>query len=337
MKIAIHHREGSFSDRWISYCRENSIEYKIVDGFSNNIIEDLKDCELFMWHHHPCNFKDVLCAKKILYSLENTKILAYPNFSTGWHFDDKVAQKYLFEAIDAPLVPSYVFYDKATVLEWIDKTTFPKVFKLKGGAGSANVKLVNSKKEARRLANIAFGKGFSQFNRIENLKERLRKFKEGKDSWIGVLKGVARLFITTEFDKQQPKEKGYIYFQDFIENNNFDVRVVVLDGKIAAAEKRFVRENDFRASGSGSFTYDGIDLDIIATAFEVSKKLNFQSIAFDFVKDKNGHPLIIEVSYGFGVDGIEKVPGYWDDNLDWHNKEFKPEEIIIKDLIAKLK
>ena len=39
MKIAIHHRQGSFSDRWIEYCETNNIEYKIVNAFDNNIIK----------------------------------------------------------------------------------------------------------------------------------------------------------------------------------------------------------------------------------------------------------------------------------------------------------
>src|SRR5690606_24969951 len=117
--------------------------------------------------------------KKILFALEHAGIKVFPDFKTGWHFDDKVAQKYLLEAINAPLVPSYVFYDKQQALNWAKKTIYPKVFKLKGGAGSANVKLVRSESEAIKLINIAFGKGFSQFNRLDNFKESLRKYKEG--------------------------------------------------------------------------------------------------------------------------------------------------------------
>ena len=74
--------------------------------------------------------------------------MVFPNFNTAWHFDDKVGQKYLLEAIDAPLVPSYVFYSKEMALKWLEQTQFPKVFKLRGGAGSANVKLVQDEKRS---------------------------------------------------------------------------------------------------------------------------------------------------------------------------------------------
>ena len=164
-----------------------------------------------MWHHHHGNYKDVITAKSILYALEHAGVKVFPNFHTGWHFDDKVAQKYLLEAIDAPMIPSYVFYDKNEALDWAETTTYPKVFKLKGGAGAANVKLVRSNKEASKLINTAFGKGFSQFNRLGNLKERYKKYKSGKDTLLGVAKGVGRLVIPTEFAKLQSRERVCLF------------------------------------------------------------------------------------------------------------------------------
>jgi glutathione synthase/RimK-type ligase-like ATP-grasp enzyme len=336
MKIAIHHTPGSFSDRWISYCNDNNIAYKIVNCYENDIVSQLDDCNALMWHHNHTNYKDALFAKQLLYSLQVSGKKVFPDFNTTWHFDDKVGQKYLLESIGAPLVPSYVFYTKKEALDWINKTTFPKVFKLRGGAGASNVMLVKTKNEARKLTNIAFGRGFSQFNKWNNLKERIRKFKEGKDSIMGIIKGIGRLFIPTEFSKMYSREKGYIYFQEFIPNNNFDTRVVVV-GKKAAAERRFIRENDFRASGSGKFSYENINSKAIEIAFEVAEKLKLQSVAFDFVEDSERNPLIIEMSYGFGVEGISKVPGFWDSSLQWHREEFKPQEWMIEDQINKLK
>ncbi|MDM1286212.1 ATP-grasp domain-containing protein [Acinetobacter indicus] len=333
MKIAIHHRQSSFSDYWIEYCKANNIDYKIVNAFDNNIIEKIQDCDVFMWHHHHANFEDTIVAKKILFALEHTGIKVFPDFKTGWHFDDKVAQKYLLESIKAPLVPSYVFYDKKQALEWAKQTDYPKVFKLKGGAGALNVKLVKDFAECKKFIKAAFGKGFSQFDKINYLKDKGKNFIKGKESFIAVFKGIYRLFILPEFARKQPREINYVYFQEFIPNNFYDTRVVVIGGKVAAAERRFVRKNDFRASGSGEFSYENIDLEIIKLSFEVAKKLNLQSVAFDFIYDLNQNPLIIEISYGFGVGGINNVPGYWDDHLNWHEDIFNAEEKIIIGLI----
>ena len=331
MKIAIHHRKGSFSDRWIAYCKKQNIPYKIVNAFDSNIIEQVKDCDVFMWHHHHGQFKDVLTAKHILFALEHAGVKVFPDFKTGWHFDDKVAQKYLLEAIGAPLVPSYVFYDKQEALQWANTTSYPKVFKLKGGAGSANVKLVKTYKEANRLINKAFGKGFAQYDRFGAFKERLRKVKEGKAGLLEIVKGIGRLFITTEFAKQQPPEKGYAYFQDFIPNNDSDIRVIIIDSK-AFAVKRLVRENDFRASGSGRIIFDPstIDRRCIEIAFAINKKISAQSIGFDFVFNIKNEPEIVEFCYGFSAEPYDSCPGYWDTELNWHEGKFNPQEWMVK-------
>ena len=164
MKIAIHHtpKSQSFSERWVGYCKKNNIDYKIVNAYDTNIIEQVADCDAFMWHYHHNNYKDALFAKQLLFSLQQAGKRVFPDFNTGWHFDDKVGQKYLLEAIGAPLVPSYVFYTKKEALKWVETTEFPKVFKLRGGSGASNVKLAKTKRDAQRLIKRAFGKGFAQ-------------------------------------------------------------------------------------------------------------------------------------------------------------------------------
>lgn len=335
MKIAIHKGEGGFSLRWIEYCKKNNIQYKVVNCYDSDVIEQLKDCDALMWHFYHNIFKDMLVARKILFALEHAGVKVFPDFHTAWHFDDKVAQKYLLEAIDAPLVPSYVFYDKKEALDWAKSTTYPKVWKLKGGAGAANVKLVQNKKEATKLINTAFGKGFSQFNRLGYLKERYKKYKSGKDSLLGVAKGIGRQIIPTEFAKMQSRERGYVYFQEFVPNNMHDTRVVVVAEK-AVAERRMVRENDFRASGSGIFSFNDINIDAVEIALDVSKRLDLQSVAFDFVEDENSNPLIVEISYGFGTSGIDNAPGYWDSSLQWHEGDFNPQGWMVEEVVKSL-
>ncbi|NHH89280.1 hypothetical protein [Pseudoalteromonas sp. MB47] len=334
MKIAIHHREGSFSDRWIIFCENNNLDFKVVNAFDNDIIEQVKGCDIFLWHHHHNLFKDVITAKNILYALEHSGVKVFPNFKTGWHFDNKVAQKYLFESINAPVVPSYVFYDKKSALKWCEETSFPKVFKLKGGAGAANVRLVESKKHAQRLIKQAFGRGFPQFNRVTHLKDTIKKYKSGQNNLFSVVKALFRMIVMSEFAKQYPPEKGYIYFQDFIAQNDSDLRVIVIDSK-AFAVKRYVRDGDFRASGSGVKAYDRecIDLKCIKIAFEVNSVIDSQSAAFDFIWDENGVPYMVELSYGFAIDFYDPCPGYWDENLKWHSGSFIPQEWIIKSLL----
>jgi hypothetical protein len=193
---------------------------------------------------------------------------------------------------------------------------------LRGGAGSANVKLVKTKKQAIRLVKQAFGRGFPQFDRWNDFMERLRRYRERRGSLWSVCKGVGRLFIITEFAKMHGREKGYAYFQDFIPGNAFDIRIIVI-GEKAFAFKRFVRKNDFRASGGGNFAYrkEEIDERCVRIAFELNEKINSQSIAYDFVFDEQNTPLIVEISYGFIKEVYDRCEGYWDRELNWHEGE----------------
>ncbi|MDF3028501.1 MAG: hypothetical protein K0S23_2808 [Fluviicola sp.] len=334
MKLAIHHRPNSFSDRWIAYCEENNISYKLVNCYKNDIIQQVNECNALLWHHHHGDFKDVITAKKILFSLEHAGIKVFPDFKTSWHFDDKVAQKYLLEAIAAPLVPSFVFYDKQEALDWAEKTCYPKVFKLKGGAGSANVKLIRSRSQCFKLIHKAFGKGFRQFDSWEHLKEVYSKYKSKKASFKNVLGGIYRIVVSKEFAHQMPREKGYVYFQEFIPNNDSDIRIIVIGNK-AFALKRMVRKDDFRASGSGRIIYEKNQIDerCVQIAFETNNKINAQSIAYDFVFDEKKQPLIVEISYGFSVAAYDQCEGYWDNELNWFEGKFNPQEWMIEEVL----
>lgn len=338
MKIAIHHNPGSFSDRWIAYCERNRIDYKIVNCYATDVIKQLEDCDALMWHHIQSNYKDVLFSKQLHFAVEQSGKKVFPDYKTYWHFDDKVGQKYLFEAIQAPLVPSYVFYSKTEALKWIGSTNFPKVFKLRGGAGSQHVRLVNSNKQARSMVRRAFGKGFSQFNPIGHLKERIRKYREGKENFLGILKGFVRLLIYPEFARMHANEKGYIYFQDYIPNNDYDIRVIVIDEK-AFAIKRIVRKNDFRASGSGNIFYEkeNFPLNTIKISLQLAEKLRSQCAAFDFINNSLGEPMVVELSYGFVTAGYDPCVGYWDKYLNFHDGPFNPQEWMIELLINSLR
>lgn len=338
MKIAIHPTPGSFSDEWLAYCREHRIDVKTVDCFAADIVEQVRDCDGLMWHWPHWDTKAAQFARQLTYALEQAGREVFPDSRTCWHYDDKVGQKYLLEAVGAPLVPSVVFYDKPSALAWIERAEFPKVFKLRRGAGSANVFLVPSKRRARRLVRRAFGRGFPAVSRTSLFKDRLWHLRRDKDpqALAGLGKGLARLAVPTEIERATPPDRGYVYFQDFIPGNAFDLRIVVIGGR-AFGFKRLVRSGDFRASGSGLIAYAKEDIDpaAVALSFELSRKLGTQCLAFDYIF-KDGRPLLTEVSYAFLPDAFGPCPGYWDEALSWQTAPVRPERFMIEDFIRRI-
>jgi hypothetical protein len=332
-KIAIH-GDGLFYSRWVDYCNQKEIPYKIVNCYDNDIIEQLDDCFALMWHHSHGSYKDKLFAKELLFALEIAGKKVFPNFNTCWHFDDKLGQKYLFESIKAPLVPTYIFYTKREALEWVNSTKFPKVFKLRGGAGSSNVFLVNNKHAARHIIGRAFKNGLSQYDPVAMLKERWRKYRIGKGSLRSLVGGLVRFVIPAEFTRMYHPEKGYVYFQEFVPNNDSDIRIIIIDDK-AFAIKRMIRKNDFRASGSGFVLYDRelFNERCVKIAFDLNERIKSQSLAIDFVFDSTNRPLILEISYGFIPVVYDPCTGYWTKDLQWHEGHFNPYGWMVDNLL----
>lgn len=338
MKIGIHKEKGSYSERWIPYCDQIGQEYKVVNCYDSDIVAQLEDCEALMWHHQHTDYRDIQLSKTLLFALEQKGMVVYPNFKSNWHFDNKVAEKYLFEALKINAVTAYVFYDKNTALKWAQETSFPKVFKLKGGSGSVNVKLVRSLSTAKILINRSFGKGFSQINNVTALKERFRKYKQGLKPLSTVFGGLYRFANPTDFVKLSGLERGYIYFQDFIPQNKFDTRIMVV-GDRAFGLIRYVRKNDFRASGSKNNNYktENIDIRCVEAAFDICTKIGSQTMAVDFIFNKAGEPLLIETSYGSLMDFYDECEGYWDKDLKFYPGSFISQNWMIDDVINEIK
>lgn len=323
MKIAIHHRPGSFSDRWITYCQQKGIDYKIVNCYDSDIIEQLvkENITHFMWHINHASAKDLMVFPYIMNSIESIGIKCFPNFNTRWHFDDKIAQKYLLESINAPLVPSYACYSESEALSHLKSISFPIVAKLKRGAGATNVKLLRSFEEAEKYVKIMFSTGINpNAGAIGNLDQKLRIAKQIKNPIHLIKKTYGFLVKNRREQKIGNYEKGYFYYQKFMPENDFDTRVIIVGDK-AVAFKRINRENDFRASGSGKSSFEDIDVEMIRIAFETYKKINAQSLAYDFIYDEDKKPKIIEVCFGFGTTISSTVPFYWDDKLIKHKGE----------------
>lgn len=337
MKIAIYHREGSFSDRWIAYCKKYNIEYLLINVLESHIIEQIKNERFthFMWHINHMNSVDLMIYPYIFNSLESFGVKCFPNFYTRWHFDDKIAQKYLLEGIEAPLVPSYVFYSRKDALFYLKEETFPIVAKLKRGAGATNVKLLNSLEEAKKYVDLMFSVGInSNSGALENLDQKFRVAKQIKNPFLLIKKTYQFLLKNRNENKVRDSEKGYFYYQKYMPNNSYDTRIIIINNK-AVAIRRNNRNNDFRASGSGKVEYDHLlfDIKMIQIAFDVVKKISSQSLAFDFVYDEEHQPKIVEICFAFSMKAYDRCDGYWDIKLNYHPEKINLQEEMIKSFL----
>ncbi|MEG1916917.1 MAG: hypothetical protein RR061_09605, partial [Muribaculaceae bacterium] len=212
---------------------------------------------------------------------------------------------------------------------------YPKVFKLRGGAGSANVRLVKSYGDACQYINKAFGRGFKPFDAFNHFLNSIKLYSSGTASLLDITKAWGRIFITPQQAKQLPTQKGYVYFQEFIPNDGFDFRLEIVKDQMIALV-RLCRKNDFRASGGhmDHFNHEYITEDVIRFGFDVYDKLNMQSCALDIVRDNRTNRLyVVEVCYCYGVDKDEFEHGYWDRAGILHQDEFNGIDLMIENVI----
>ncbi len=345
MRIAIHHRHNSFSSYWIDWCVREGIDHVVVDVYRSDIVAHLREqnCVGLMWPWHQTNFADQLFARQLTLALEGAGIRVFPDVRTGWHFDDKLGQKYLFEALGLPFVKTDVFYDQGTALEWVEHCAYPIVHKLRGGAASQSVRLVRTQAEARAIVKRAFGRGFPPVDLHALTREAVWKLRRDRDlkSLLRVPYSAVRALLNVKPRRAalRPPERGYVYFQAFVPGNPFDDRFVVI-GDRCFCVRRFVRTGDFRASGSGNWSHERQQFPAaaIALAFDAAKRIGSQSLALDVIYDADGAPQCVEVSYAFPKGPfLEAAGGYVDPAGVWHDTDRPPPTFMVEDFVASLR
>lgn len=344
MKIAIHQNKKIFNhsitwdNEWIKYCEVNNISFEIVDCFRSDIITKLCEFDCLVWEFQNYVLNDMLFARSILNVAKNMGLKIFPDFNTSWHYDDKIAEMYLLQSINAPIPKSWIFNTKNDCFQWIYKyAEFPVIAKLRCGAGSHNVKMIKSKTEARSYAKKMFNRGFVPspsivFKTISNL-------KSAKD-WqtiVARMKRIPEFIQTLTRAKRFGREKDYCNFQEFVPNNGFDLKIVVIGNKLSFIARN-IRKGDFRASGGGSIFYDKslVPENVIRSAFETSDRLGFQCMGYDYVVDRNSNEgKIIEISYAFSHMALLGAGGYWSRDLVWHEEALNaPNEILFNLLLS---
>lgn len=341
MKIGLllnsNNRLCSYSEKFREILIRNNILFVLIDPNSDSLLDEIKECSHLLFRHSQGD-TDKLIYETIFNIAQNTfHIKCWPNYETYWPYEDKIKEFYLLKSHDFPIIDSHIFWNHNQADAFIKKTKFPIVAKLSKGASSSNVVIVKSVIDGKKIINQVFNKGVKTngLNNSSNLSSlsKLGIIKYGKAHLKSFLLRLGILKDKTEYPEWQI-QKDAILFQKYLPNNNFDTRVTVIGNK-AFAFRRFVRSNDFRASGSGNFNMDPdkIDPRCLEIAFSISKKLNFNTMAYDFIYDEDKTPFINEISYCFVDWVVHSCPGFWDENLLWQSGQNWPQYYQLADFL----
>lgn len=338
IRVAIHKREGhiphsnSWLIPWIEVCQAEGLDHEVVDCFQGDIITRLRDFDILLFHFGNYVYSDMQHARSILYAARQMGLRVFPDFADAWHFDDKLAQSYLLSSINAPIPKYQVFHSLSDFRHWLDETPgFPVVAKLRCGSGSHNVKLLKNARQAASYAGAMFGAGFKASpNLLFKATSNIKSSRTSEEFWTR-FRRIPEFLRTLSQAQKFPREKGYVYLQEFVPNNGYDIKVAVVNNKVSYLSRR-VRQGDFRASGGADIFYDPgtVPESVVRSALDVSRALGLQCMGFDYVVNSNtGQGLIVEMSYGFSWRAIWGAQGYWDENLNWIDRPLDvPREIL---------
>lgn len=286
--------------KYKKFLDHNSLRYETFNIHASNWLEKVYNYDIIIWgmDSDPASLYE---EKTKIYFLEKyLNKFCYPSTEELWAYEDKIRQYYILKHNNMPVVPTFITFDKNEAMQYIENTEFPKVAKLNTSSGSTGVTLVKSKTKAKKFINKVFADG--------------RK---------------------TPYT--YTKQKNYILFQDFINDADYDLRVIIIGDKVFGYY-RLKPKNDFRASGAGIYLRKELPIDAIKIALKVKKIFNARMIAVDMINSKktNQH-YIIEASIFFGVDTpeqlkINNIPGYYKINNDGNILDFSPGKYWVQEL-----
>lgn len=343
-RVAVHSGVNGFHGRWCEFLEQEGVSVSRVNLPGRLAYGEIADCQGLMWHL-PMAPSVLQAAEPVLSPVEfvlGKKV--FPNYATRWHFENKHAQKYLFEALGVATPATVCLWDREEARDWIEtEAEFPLVYKRARGAGSKSVYLVRGKKQALRVVDQAFSpRGVWHQRGYHAVSGKPLRKKLGSicgNLVLRILDGFTHILSGSM--PHLPKrfwmpEKDAVLFQEFLPGNPHDTRITVI-GDRAFGFRRWNRPKDFRASGGGSLDHDvkGIDGEMVSTAFRISEKGGFQSMAYDFLRTSEGKPVVCEMSFGYQDTAVFQCPGHWDSRLNWKAGNMWPQEAHVKDFLGR--
>jgi len=214
----------------------------------------------------------------ILIYIESNGGIIIPNFSSFIAHENKMLQELEMKRLEIKSPSSYIVGTYEEGIEFLQKTNFPVIGKKSKGFGSKTVEKINSVEE---------GKKFLKKNLSDGLIFNVEYFK-----W---------LYKKWKYNTLYPKEHGKVIFQEMIKNLEYDWKVLIFND-VCFVLKRFIKKDDFRASGSGLFDYQAIPSnEVLDFALETKRKLKIPFVSFDIVESDNQCFLIEYQSIHFGL------------------------------------
>lgn len=247
---------------WTHFARfleKNAFPFEIYPIHADNWIEKAQDFDVVVGFTSSASYHLEEIRTKV-YVLENhLHKTCYPSYQNMLLYEDKKLEAHLSKIYGIPFVPTHVSHNLEDALQLSENLTYPMVSKIVPSSSSVGVQLIRNKKQAQHIIRQAFS-------------------ENGRKSHV-VYK----------------RQKNDIYFQDFIPNDGFDIRVIVV-GRMVFGFFRKVLPNDFRASGMHHEEMRELPLEVMQIARAVNRAIPSPLLVVDMLHGLDGKYYINEYS-----------------------------------------
>jgi glutathione synthase/RimK-type ligase-like ATP-grasp enzyme len=291
------------------FLKNNKIAYDYFDIHSSSWNKDAAKFNVIIWRpmSSPWSLEE---AREKIYVLEKyLNKLVYPSYAEIMFYENKILQYHNLKNEGFPVIETFISFDYDEVLDWIQKAQYPFVSKINMGSASQGVTLVRNKKQAKRFAESIF--------------------RVGKATYWPFL-----------------KQKNYVYFQKYLENDGFDLRVIIVDENHIFGYYREIPKGEFRASGMGLVVKKELPKEAVRIALDATKKLKFTNLSVDFLQSSMDDKFyIIEASNFIRIETDEQlkvngIPGKYrylkeNDSLTFEEGKYWIQELFLKRFFEK--
>lgn len=293
---------GSYNPKYERFLNNNNIKYEYIDIHRHDWLEQASRFNVIIWHTSSSPVEQNEAMQKI-YFLEKLGIKCLPSFDEVFKYENKVVMHYFYSTNNLPEIPTFVSYSTDDAYDFAVNTKYPIISKITTGSASFGVTILRSKRKVIKMINRVF-----DYNGM-------------KTYW------------------RYAKQKDYVYFQKFINDAEYDLRIIVV-GDSLFGYYRYPDKGDFRASGAGNYEKKAIPVAALDLAWETKIKYEAHCLATDFLySPKENKYYIIESSIFIGVETamqliIDGIPGRYKRSSDG-KYTFKEGKYWIQELALK--
>ena len=265
-------------------CHELGVEYEVVDIFSANWIDNVKqasDCDGFFC---PSN-----CVSQEMKTIQDERLFfvshvmnrpIYPDFTGLYIHESKRNMAAWLDLYGYPHATTRVFTNRVEALKFIDSCRYPFVTKSNVGAGASKVVIVKNKAQARRLVKMCLSDSRLKFL-FPGLSYRMRFHH----AWIPRVKDVRN------------RQKDYFIAQDYVKDVMYEWRILKVGDSYFGHQK--LLKGQF-ASGSGLVGWVAPPRELLDMVRDLCEKGGFRCMDVDVFETKGGKYSINELQAFFG-------------------------------------